>query len=118
MIVVLKPSNNVNLTDVSAHTGSTLQYITAAWDNCSEIPSQFTVGDGTVTVANGVGYYNAHLSPERKYGFLVKVQVASDSGEALTTYSNMITVRTSFLREGITIAVVLIIGTTLIVILR
>ena len=114
--MVVKPRNDVNLTDIGPYTDGTPQYITAAWDNSSEIPSQFTVGDETITVANGIGYYNAPLNLEKGYGFLVKVQVASDNGEALTTYSNIITVsvRTSFLREGIAIGVALIVvGITL-----
>ena len=103
--MVLKPRKDINLINIGPFKENSLQYIAAAWDNFSEIPSQFTVGDETVTVANGVGYYNAPLSPEREYGFLVKVQVASDSGEALVTYSNLITASTPlamiYSREGI-----------------
>ena len=79
------------------------------------------MGDETVTVANGVGYYNAPLSSEREYGFLVKVQVASDSGEALVTYSNLITASTpASVRQSqeevivaVSIFIVVVVGTAL-----
>ena len=106
--MVLKPRSDVNLTNIGPYTDSALQYITAAWDNSSKIPSRFIVGNGTITVANDVGYLNAPLSPEREYGFLIKVQVTSHHGEDLVTYSNLITARTP-LAIGYRIAVALFI---------
>ena len=94
IVVVLNPGSDIDFMNIGLYTNGASQYITAAWDNSTEIPSQFTVGDGIITVANDVGYLNAPLSPERVYGFLIKVQVVSDNGEELVTYSNLITAST------------------------
>ena len=56
-------------------------YITAAWTNPSDVPGIFTVGDGSMTTANGVMYENVGLSSGTDYAYIIRFEIKSDTSD-------------------------------------
>ena len=57
-------------------------YIAAAWarENIYRVPDSYTVGDGSITVADGMVYTNAELNPATVYSVFVRIDIESDAG--------------------------------------
>ncbi len=60
---------------------SNVYYIAAAWNNVTDIPTQFSIGDGSTTMAvhNGLTeqYYNPKLKSTTEYCYFVFSQYTS-----------------------------------------
>ena len=56
-------------------------YITAAWNGSQEVPETYTIGDRSVTVANGIMYENVGLSSDTNYAYLIHIEIKSDTDE-------------------------------------
>ena len=84
MVVVRDGSPDPNqavYNDARPYPGDASYYIAAAWagQNISMVPDSFTVGDGSITWANGVVYANAILSPDTDYSIFVRIDIESDA---------------------------------------
>ena len=87
-------------------------YIAAAWDKPGEIPNSIMIGDGTITIVNGVNYTNVQLEPGTEYAFFVMVEIISDDNQPLVTYSPIVVaqteVRLGYSPAGLGIGIVII----------
>lgn len=97
---------------IGRHSPGAPYYIAAAWENLDAVPESFTVGDGSVTMVDGTEYINAPLSPDTSYAFLVRVEIVSDTPQALVTYSEPIVLSTplGYSPGGVAFGVILIIA--------
>ena len=56
-------------------------YITAAWEDPTEVPRTFTIGDGTITKARDTTYENVGLSSDTDYAYIVRFDIMSNTNE-------------------------------------
>lgn len=78
------PANQSEYDDAEPFPGRDgLYYITAAWAgrNISQVPASFTVGDGSITFANGITYTNNGLQSGTQYSIFIRIDIESDNGE-------------------------------------
>ena len=115
-MVDLSPGDTTDLDsgypDIGLYFNGAGYYLTAAWNDSAAVPSLFKVGDGSLTMANGVQYWNAPLSADTSYGLVIRVEIVSDNGEPLVTHSEQLSVSTplGYSPAGVAIGVILIIA--------
>ena len=85
---------NAGYPNIGPYTRGATYYLAAAWSDPAEVPSTFTVGDGTTTEVGGVVYWNAPLNAGVSYGLVIRVEIVSDNGEPLITHSAQMSVNT------------------------
>ena len=63
--------------DAEAYTPGAQYYITAVWsrENLTHVPMTYTVGDESVSYANGISYLNAKLKSNTDYSFSVWIEL-------------------------------------------
>ena len=78
-------ANRAVYNDATPYTIGARYYIAAAWaeENISRVPESYTVGDGSITVANTVVYRNAELNTNTKYGIFIRIDIESDVGNVV-----------------------------------
>ena len=78
-------ANRAVYNDATPYTNGARYYIAAAWaeENISRVPESYTVGDGSITVANTVVYRNAELNTNTRYGIFVRIDIESDAGNVV-----------------------------------
>ena len=59
-------------------------YITAAWGNPLNVPTMFTVGDGTLTTVDSVMYENVGLSSDTDYAYIIRFDIMSDTSNQVS----------------------------------
>ena len=67
--------------DAIAHDPSLSQsyYITAAWNDATQIPGLYVVGNQSSTTVDGNTYSNARLKSGEEYAILYRVEIVSDN---------------------------------------
>ena len=59
-------------------------YITVAWGDALDVPTLFTVGDGTSTTVNGVDYENVGLASDTDYAYIIRFDIMSDTSDVVS----------------------------------
>ena len=82
VVIVLgsAPVEQSTYSDATSYQAGDTYYITAAWDKetIDNVPAVFAIGDGSVTVANGITYENVKLKPDSRYSVFVRIDIQSD----------------------------------------
>ena len=96
LVIVRDPKNEEQRSymNLMAHVPGAEAYITAAWSGqqIASIPERFTVGNMSVTVADGIEYINAQLNPDTRYGYFIRYIIENDADlqQVSSSYYNTI----------------------------
>ena len=74
-----RPPDPSGFNDAAPYDSSGQYYITAAWNDATQIPSSYTVGNESSTTVDGVAYFNAKLKTGVEYAILYRVEIVSDN---------------------------------------
>ena len=81
VVVRTAPSENQTLYDEAGPFDSDVSYyITAAWsgENITKVPEMFTIGNESVTYADGSTFVNVRLREDTSYTIFVWIDLESD----------------------------------------
>ena len=54
-------------------------YITAAWNNATQLPLSYIVGNESFLTVNGITYSNTRLKSGEEYAMFYRVEIVSDN---------------------------------------